>query len=186
MPADKQDIILVQRCLDGDSRAFNNLMNKYKRQVFSLIVRLVKSPADAEDILQDTFIKAYRNLASYDAQYPLLTWLFKIAHNTSIDFLRANKGETVTIHDEENPIELEDTSSSLEEKMEQSSEKELIERMVASVPSPYREVLILRHQQELSYEEIAEAVQIPMGTVKVRLFRGREILKAKLEAAGYG
>lgn len=186
MPADKQDIILVQRCLDGDSRAFNDLMNKYQRQVFSLIFRLVKRPADAEDILQDTFIKAYRSLSAYDARYSLLTWLFKIAHNTSIDFLRANKDETVTIHDEENPIELEDTSPSLEEKMEQLSGKELIKRMVDSVPAPYREVLILRHQQELSYEEIAEAIQIPMGTVKVRLFRGREILKAKLETAGYG
>lgn len=186
MPAEQQDIILVQKCIQGDARAFNELMNRYKRQVYSLILRIVHNPADAEDLAQDTFIKAYRNLAAFDPQYPLLTWLFKIAHNTSIDHLRSCKGSTVTIDDEENPIELEDTAPSLEEKMERESEKALIERMVATVPDPYREVLVLRHQQELSYEEIAEVMQIPVGTVKVRLFRGREILKNKLSAMGYG
>ena len=83
MPADKQDIILVQRCLDGDSRAFNDLMNKYKRQVFSLIFRLVKSPADAEDLLQDTFIKAYRFAA------PLADRFYVIEHGRVIETFAA-------------------------------------------------------------------------------------------------
>jgi len=184
MASPNQDHALVDRCLAGDARAFDELINCYKRQVFALIFRLVRNQTDAEDIAQETFIKAYRNLSSYDPTHPFITWLFKIAHNSAIDFLRARKPESLSIHDEENPLDIEDTQLSLEEKIEASSQQELIEQVLGTLPPLYREILVLRHQQELSYEEIAESLDIPVGTVKIRLFRARDI-KQKLIKLGY-
>ena len=186
MAFENQDQILIDRCLAGDSRAFNDLINRYKRQVFSIIFRLVHNQSDAEDIAQNTFIKAYKSFASYDPSYPFLTWLFKIAHNSAIDFLRAQKPDSLSIHDEENPLDIEDTQISLEEKIEAASQQELIDKVLGTLPPLYREILILRHQQELSYEEIAETLDIPVGTVKIRLFRARDIMKQKLVKLGYG
>ncbi len=186
MASENQDQILIDRCLAGDSRAFNDLINRYKRQVFALIFRLVHNQSDAEDIAQETFIKAYKSFASYDPSYPFLTWLFKIAHNSAIDFLRAQKPDSLSIHDEENPVDIEDTQISLEEKIEAASQQELIDKVLGTLPPLYREVLILRHQQELSYEEISQSLDIPVGTVKVRLFRARDIMKQKLFKLGYG
>ena len=182
----EQDQVLVNKCLAGDSRAFNRLIDLYKRQVFSLILRLVGNQADAEDIAQETFIKAYRGLAGYDPSYPLLTWLFRIAHNSAIDFLRARKPEALSINDDQNPLEVEDPGVNLEERMEASSQHQLIEGVLASLPSLYREILVLRHQQELSYQEIAQSLGIPEGTVKVRLFRARDLMRQKLSRMGYG
>lgn len=184
MASPEKDLILVERCKAGDQRAYNDLINGYKRQIFSLIYRMVGNAADAEDLAQDTFIKAFRSIRLYDSKYPFHTWLFKIAHNTAIDFLRANKHAAMTIDDSENPIEIEDQGPSLEEKAEHFSQKEVIERQLSSLPPPYREILVLRHQQELSYEEIAQTLEIPIGTVKVRLFRAREIMKDKLVKTG--
>ena len=184
MTSREKDQLLVERCKAGDQRAFNDLINGYKRQIFSLIYRMVGNAADAEDLAQDTFIKAFRSIGLYDNKYPFHTWLFKIAHNTSIDFLRVNKHAALTIDDAENPIDIEDQGPSLEEKAEHLSQKELIERQLATLPPPYREILMLRHQQELSYEEISQSLEIPIGTVKVRLFRAREIMKEKLVKTG--
>lgn len=186
MASENQDQILIDRCLAGDSRAFNDLINRYKRQVFSLIFRLVHNQSDVEDIAQETFIKAYKSFESYDPSYPFLTWLFKIAHNSAIDFLRAKKPESLSIHDEENPLDIEATDTSLEERIEASSQQELIEKVLGTLPPLYCEILVLRHQQELSYEEISQSLDIPVGTVKIRLFRARDIMKQKLLKLGYG
>lgn len=186
MSSTNQDQALVERCLTGDARAFDELINRYKRQVFALIYRLIRNQSDAEDVAQETFIKAYRNLSSYDPAHPFLTWLFKIAHNSAIDFLRAQKPESLSIHDDDNPLDIEDTQISLEDKIEASSQQELIEKVLSALPPLYREILVLRHQQELSYEEIAESLSIPVGTVKIRLFRARDIMKQKLVKLGYG
>ncbi|MDI6739806.1 MAG: sigma-70 family RNA polymerase sigma factor [Candidatus Edwardsbacteria bacterium] len=184
MASQKKDFLLVERCKKGDNRAFNDLINGYKRQVYSLIYRMVNNAADAEDLAQETFIKIFRRIGLYDSNFPFHAWLFKIAHNTAIDFLRANKNPALSIDDYDNPIDVEDKSISLEEKTEHLSQKELIERQLAALPPPYKEILILRHQQELSYEEIADTLEIPVGTVKVRLFRAREIMKEKLARTG--
>ncbi|MBU4198702.1 MAG: sigma-70 family RNA polymerase sigma factor [Verrucomicrobia bacterium] len=175
----KTDVLLVQRCRDNDVNAFNDLMERYKRQVFSLIYRLVQNPSDAEDLAQEVFIKVFRNLSSYDPQYAFHTWLFKITHNTTIDFLRKNKTRLVSI--DENSIELEDSEPSPEEHVEIALRSELVDKVLAAVPAPYREVLMLRYQQEMPCAEIAVILGIPESTVKVRLFRARGILKQKLK-----
>lgn len=150
-----------------------------------MILRLVGNQADAEDIAQETFIKAYRGLAGYDPSHPLFTWLFRIAHNSAVDFLQARKPEALSINDDQNPLEVEDPGGNLEERLEASSQHQLIEGVLASLPPLYREILVLRHQQDLSYQEIAQSLGIPDGTVKVRLFRARDLMRQKLSRLGY-
>jgi len=179
------DALLVRQCLDGDNQAFDRLISRNKRQVFSLIYRMIKNPADAEDLAQESFIKAFRNLASYDPSYPFITWLFKIAHNTTIDFLRANKTTILSLDNEESSIQDECFDQSLEESIDSLSDKSMIDKALTTLPPTYREILILRHQQELTYAEIADTLDIPEGTVKIRLFRARNLLKGKLLNLGY-
>jgi RNA polymerase sigma-70 factor (ECF subfamily) len=175
----KTDVLLVQRCLCNDVNAFNDLIERYKRQVFNLIYRLVQNPSDAEDLAQETFIKTFRSLSSYDTQRPFHTWLFKITHNTTIDFQRKNKTRLVSV--DEDSIEIEDAEPSPEERLEIALRSELVEKAIATVPAPYREILILRYQQETPCAEIAVILGIPEGTVKIRLFRARGIMKQKLK-----
>lgn len=175
----KTDVLLVQRCLCNDVNAFNDLIERYKRQVFSLIYHLVQNPSDAEDLAQEVFVKTFRNLSSYDSRYAFHTWLFKITHNTTIDFLRKNKTWLVSV--DEDSIEIEDAEPSPEEHMEIALRSELVEKAIATVPAPYREVLILRYKQEIPCAEIAVILGIPEGTVKIRLFRARSIMKQKLK-----
>lgn len=179
------DAALVRRCLEGDNSAFDKLIDRYKRQVFSVIYQMVRNPADAEDIAQDAFIKAYRALSSYNDCYPFITWLFKIAHNAAIDHLRASKTQLLSLDIEESPLESECSDQSLMESADALSDKALLDKALAALPPVYREILALRHQQEFSYTEISEALGIPEGTVKIRLFRARNLLKEKMLAIGY-
>jgi RNA polymerase sigma-70 factor (ECF subfamily) len=142
---------------------------------------MVQNPADAEDLAQESFLKAFKSLRSYDPSRPFLTWLFKITHNTTIDFLRAKKPQALSIHDEDNPIDLEDSRESPEELLETASQKERVEKLLDSLPLLYRQVLVLRHMEELDYREIGRIIGIPEGTVKIRLFRARELMLKKLE-----
>jgi RNA polymerase sigma-70 factor (ECF subfamily) len=185
MAFEQDDSILVGRCLSGDNSAFDRLISRYKRQVFSVIYRMVRNPADAEDLAQDTFIKAYRALSAYDPKYPFITWLFKIAHNTAIDHLRANKTQLVSMDDEDSPVEDECADEKLMDSIDGLSDKSMIEKALSALPATYREILSLRHQQEFSYAEISQTLGIPEGTVKIRLFRARNMMKDKMLALGY-
>jgi len=185
MPHNPDDALLVSLCLKGEAWAFNRLMDRYKRQVFSLILRMVKNRDDAEDLSQETFIKAYRHLSAYDAKYPFITWLFNIAHNCTIDFFRAHKTELLSLDDEDSPVEDECADQKLLESIDALSDGPMIEKALETLPPQYREILILRHQQELSYQEISQALDLPEGTVKIRLFRARNLLKNKLLDMGW-
>jgi RNA polymerase sigma-70 factor, ECF subfamily len=181
MAQPQDDHELVQLCLRNEPEAFGRLLDKYKNRVFSLIYRMVQNPSDAEDLAQESFLKAFRNLRSYDPSRPFLTWLFKITHNTTIDFLRAKKPQALSLHDDKNPIDLEDLRESPEKTLENASQRKKIEGLLAALPPFYRQVLILRHQEELEYKEIAKILGIPEGTVKIRLYRARDILRKKLD-----
>ncbi len=183
MTRHEEDLIAVRRCLNQEPAAFRELVERYKNQIFSLIFRLVRNPSDAEDLSQETFIKAFKNLASYDANRPFITWLFKIAHNASLDFLRAKKPEAISIDEEEVGV-YPDSSASIEKELESVLQREFLDRILASLPPLYQEALILRHKEGLDLKEIAQVLQIPEGTVKIRLFRAREALKKKLESFG--
>ncbi len=177
------DYDAVARARQGDESAYAELLSRYRDRVFTFLLRVAGDPTDAEDLAQETFLKAFTSFDLYDASRPLISWLFKIAHNTAYDHLRARR-IAVSLDDEEGVLELADDAAGPEESASASFNSELIERAFAALPPAYREVMLLRHKEELEYSQIAEITGLPEGTVKIRLFRGRDLLKGKLEALG--
>jgi RNA polymerase sigma-70 factor (ECF subfamily) len=148
---------------------------------------MVKDKAQAEDLTQETFIKAFRALASFNSDYAFSTWLYKIAANNCIDFFRKRKLATTSL---DAPIKAKDGDLQRDfPTYELGPESELISKeqtsqiqiAIDSLPAKYKQAIILRHSQDKSYEEIAEELRIPLGTVKVRIFRAREMLKARMK-----
>lgn len=180
IPSD--DARLVEACLKSDPAAFEAILDLYKGPVYGLLLRLVRGAEDAEDLAQETFLKALRNLSSYDPSRPLLTWLFRIAHNAAVDFLRAKKPESLSLEDEESPLQISDTRLSLDKAAESRFRAEFLERRLSELPPLYREVLLMRHQEDMDYRQIGEVLGLAEGTVKIRLFRAREKLKEALLA----
>lgn len=180
------DRSLVRRCLAGEEAACERVLDLYRDRVFNLLCRLTQNPSDAEDLAQEAFLKAFRNLDRYDPSRPLLSWLFAIAHNTAMDFHRSRRPALVSLDAAEEPLELPDRTPGVESEVEASFRGQAIELALSGLPPLYREILVLRHQEELGYDEIGRILGLPSGTVKNRLFRAREKLKAGLEAAGMG
>jgi RNA polymerase sigma-70 factor (ECF subfamily) len=174
------DLLWIRRCLSGDQEAFGVLLDRYKNQIFTLILRIVPNSSDAEDLAQDAFLKAFRKLEFYDPAYPFITWLFKIAHNTALDFLKARSPALISIEDDESALQIEGAEISVEEKIVSALRAEQVEKALASLPPLYREILILRHHEGLDYDSMAQVLQIPEGTVKIRLFRARNLMQEKL------
>ncbi len=173
------DIEIVKEVLQGRSEAFRELVSRYKRAVYSLCYRMVQNNEEAEDLSQEVFIKVYQYLGKYDEDYKFSTWILKIATNTSIDYLRKKKVDTVPL---EEGIESKQEMASAESIYFHQSNKALIEKMIKELPEEYRLLIILYHQQGLSYKEIADNVNIPMSKVKNRLHRARNILKEQLKS----
>ncbi|MBI4669052.1 MAG: sigma-70 family RNA polymerase sigma factor [Elusimicrobia bacterium] len=171
------DSEIIRQCLGGRPQAFAGLVSRYKNQVFSLIRRLIDNPTDAEDVAQETFIKAYKGLASFDPARSFASWLFAIAHHAAIDFLRARKPRAISI-DEEGFVEPAEASPALDVLTGQALRQDAIVELFSSLPPLYREILFLRHKEMLDYKEIADVLNLPAGTVKIRLFRARQMLRA--------
>ncbi|MFA5138095.1 MAG: RNA polymerase sigma factor [Elusimicrobiota bacterium] len=184
MPADPQDLSAVQRCLRGETAVFSELLGRYKLRVFSYLLRVVRNPSDAEDLAQETFLKAYSKLGSYDPAHPFLTWLFRIAHNCAVDLLRRRRPEEFSLEDEEEPLETADPAADPERRAESASTRESVDHALAGLPAPYREALILRHREGLDYRSMAGVLGVPEGTVKIRIFRGRDLLRKRLSEMG--
>jgi len=183
---------LVRAALAGSQEAFRELVARFERPVFGLIVRMVGDPETAEDLAQEVFVKAYRALASYDPSRKLSSWLFKIAHNATIDHLRRSAPETVPLaSDEEEGGNLLATladagTESPAAAAERRAMARALERAIRDLRPDYREAVVLRYVEGLSYEEIAEALEQPLGTVKTNLHRARKQLATALAAAGWG
>jgi RNA polymerase sigma-70 factor (ECF subfamily) len=155
---------LVQRCLAGDERAYRELIERYERQVYSVAMRMVRVSEDAEDLTQETFVRMFKALDRYDPARPFPAWLF-----------RSEPGS-----DEERVVEFADPGPGPEELAERREEQQSADRLIGSLPEHYRIVVVLRHHQGLSYEEISEALRLPLGTVKARIHRARALLKERL------
>jgi RNA polymerase sigma-W factor len=182
---------LIHRALDGDDQAFDELMQRYHQSVYNLVYRMIESPQEAEDIVQETFIKAFNALASFNEEYAFSTWLFKIATNHCIDTLRKRKLRTFSL---DTPIQTKDgavsrdyadESYSPERSTISNEHTSMILDAVEDLPEKYRVVINMRHHEDRSYEEISEILDIPIGTVKARIFRARELLKKILKDKGY-
>ena len=180
------DRALVARILGGDRDRFTELVRRYEKRVINYVYRIIHRYGDAHDLAQDIFVKVYLALDRYDSKYQFSTWLFRIAQNASIDALRKKSVAEVPMtrpSDDETQKEREfaDDGISPYRALKNKQLGAAIEKAVANLPPDYRELIRLRHFAELSYEEIASMKKLPLGTVKNKLFRARNLLKSELD-----
>jgi RNA polymerase sigma-70 factor, ECF subfamily len=182
------DRALVERILGGDRDRFSELVSRYEKRVINYVYRIIHRYEDAHDLTQDIFVKVYLALDRYDPKYQFSTWLFRIAQNSSIDALRKKTISEVPLtrssDDESGTKEREfaDDGISPYRALKNKELSAAIDKAVAKLPSDYRELIQLRHFAELSYEEIASMKRLPLGTVKNKLFRARNLLKEALDS----
>lgn len=178
----KQNSELILRAQKQEQSAFSEILKSYSRAVYQVIYRMVKNQEDAEDIMIETFTKAFKNIERYQFDYNFSTWIFRIATNNSIDFLRKKKLQTVSIHqnlsDDENAyyFEIADKELNPQELAIQKQKIEILRTFVNKIPDKYQLLIELRYFKELSYQEIADELELPIGTVKAQLHRGRDLL----------
>lgn len=181
------DAEIVGRCLSGDEEAYRILVQRYERPIYSLIHRLVPSSEDVRDLTQETFVKIFRSLDQFDMSRSFSSWVFKIASNQTIDFLRRRRLKTVSMEPNEQterrPLQIEDDRPRPDENLATTSRREHLESLMRQLAPHYRLVVELRYGQERSYDEIAEILDLPLGTVKARLHRAHHQLRAWLDGA---
>lgn len=184
MGATDQEV--VEAVLAGEQHRFGELVGRYQGAIVNYVYRMLGQYEDAVDLSQDVFVKAYTALHSYQPKYPFSAWLFRIARNAAIDEIRRRRLTLVSIDEplqtQEGSLERELASDNPgpEQTLLDGEARGLIDRALAGLPDKYREPLVLRHAADMSYEEIAEALELPLGTVKTRIFRGREALREAL------
>ncbi|MBC8146005.1 MAG: sigma-70 family RNA polymerase sigma factor [bacterium] len=179
---------MIGRALQGEEAAYAKLRNKYWRPLHAMLSRMIHNTHDAEDLTQEAFIKAFHSLHSYNPEYAFSTWLYKIASNNCIDYLRKRRLQTVSMHspvrlrDGEVQMELRDPDAALPDVHMTSAERTaILTEAVKNLPEKYRKVIELRHTHELEYADIAEKLDLPLGTVKAHLFRARALLLKRLK-----
>lgn len=181
------DIELIKQALEGDQQAYYEILKKYRAPLYNLLYRMVRNKMETEDLVQEAFIKAFSSLASYNDDYAFSTWLYKIAINNCIDFFRKKKLKTFPIdrpiesRDGDIKRELPDVSYRPDRDLLTKEKDKLIEDAIQNLPEKYRTAIVLRHHEDKSYEEISVIMRIPLGTVKARIFRAREMLKKQLK-----
>lgn len=189
--ANLPDADLVARALEGREEAYRELIRRYERPVFSLIYRMVRDREQAEDLAQETFIKVLNNIEKYSPEFKFSSWILKIANNLAIDALRRRRLDTISIDGAANAssaAEVEATSIELadgsETALDELANKELgsaIEQAIAKLRPMYRSCILMRHVDGRSYEEIAQLLDLPLGTVKTYIHRARHELRTALE-----
>jgi len=181
-PEHPEDAVLVRKAQQGDMDAFESLVRKYQQRVYALCRRLTGAHQSADDLAQETFIKAYYALERFDTQWPLYPWLRRIALNTGLNYLKARKRERPllegTLGGRRTPFSA--PADGPEEQLERAEFEARFERAVASLPADQRSVFVLRFQESMSYEEISRTLDLPIGTVMSRLNRARQKLKSLL------
>jgi RNA polymerase sigma-70 factor (ECF subfamily) len=181
-----EDSQLIKEALGGDDAAYTRLMNKYHDAIFSFIFRMVHDREQVEDLTQEAFIKAFGSLKNFNEEFAFSTWLYKIATNNSIDFIRKRKLQMFSIDkpieskDSDYTFELPDDSSEADKELISDQRAVMLKSAIDQLPEKYRRVIMLRHSDERSYEEIADMLKLPIGTVKAHIFRARELLYKQL------
>ncbi len=179
---------LVVTAVAGREASFEELVRRYQRPIASYVYRMVGDYDAALDLTQEVFIKVYNSLSRYRSEFKFSTWIYKIAHNAAIDHLRRHsvRDQVLLTRDENNQPEISIESRRLtpEQESEREERRSEIESVVHALPAAYRELIVLRHSHDLSYDEIAEVTGLPLGTVKNRLFRAREAMRDLLVPRG--
>jgi RNA polymerase sigma-70 factor, ECF subfamily len=184
------DCDLVTRAIAGREDGFEELVRRYQRPIAAYVYRMVGDYEAALDLTQEVFIKVYASLARYRSEYKFSTWIYKIAHNAAVDHLRRHSTREQALAQvnqadgEQYELPIESGRLSPEQESEKAERRAEIETVVRALPAAYRELIVLRHSHDLSYDEIAEVMGLPLGTVKNRLFRAREIMRQQFVQRG--
>ena len=183
----KRDYELVRLARDnGDQKAYADLLESYREPVYYMLLKMTRSTMDADDLTIEAFGKAFKSLSEYSPEYAFSTWLFRIATNNCIDFIRKNRNQTVSMDGERDngqknaDFELRNMASestSPEEQMISDQQKIYIRNIVSKLKPSYRKLVEMRYFDELSYDEIAQIMNMPLGSVKAKLFRARILLQ---------
>jgi RNA polymerase sigma-70 factor (ECF subfamily) len=183
------DCELITCPIDGRADGFEELVRRYQRPITSYIFRMVGNYESSLDVTQEVFIKVYNSLTKYSPEYKFSTWLYRIAHNAAVDHLRRNSVnvQSLEVENSEGTFELqiESRGATPEQEHERSEWRTEIEAVVRCLPPAYRDLILLRHARDLSYDEIAEVTALPLGTVKNRLFRAREMMRDMFIERGF-
>ncbi|HTG92623.1 MAG TPA: sigma-70 family RNA polymerase sigma factor [Pyrinomonadaceae bacterium] len=186
--ASANDSDLVATAINGQEGSFEELVRRYQRPISAYVYRMVGNYESALDLTQEIFIKVYASLRRYRSEFKFSTWIYKIAHNAAVDHLRrSSTREQSLIHGSEGDqfeLPIESRRLSPEQESERKERRIEIESVVRALPANYRELIILRHSQDLTYEEIVEVTGLPLGTVKNRLFRAREMMRQQFVIRG--
>lgn len=188
----QRDFDIIERAHNGDQMAFTQLLDLYRDSIYFLVLKMVNSSEYAEDLTIEVFGKAFSNLKQYQPNYAFSTWLYRIATNNCIDFIRKQRISTTSIDNsfddgegDKMYIQIEDKGLNPEEKAIKKQKNKYLKEVVKKLKPHYRKLIELRYFKELSYEEIADELEMPLGTVKAQLFRAREFL-AKLLSNNQG
>ena len=183
--ADRELVATAAQGLEG---GFEELVRRYQRPISAYVYRMVGDYDCALDLTQEIFIKIYASLSRYRPEFKFSTWIYKIAHNAAIDHLRRNAGRERSLgngtESEPQQLTLESKGLSPEQQSERAERRLEIESVIRLLPTAYRELIVLRHSQDLTYEEIVEVTGLPLGTVKNRLFRAREMMRQQFLLRG--
>lgn len=184
-----EDMEIIRKATSGDEKAYAKLMNRYRKSVFYLILKMVNNKEDAEDLTLEAFTKAFKSLENFNPEFAFSTWLFRIATNNCIDFIRRQKMKMFSLDTPSEPSE-EDSpkqillkdNKPLPDDLAAIKQKEIFLRSVVNtLPDMYRTLIELRYYQEYTYEEIAKLLDMPLGTVKAQLHRARELVLKAIE-----
>jgi RNA polymerase sigma-70 factor, ECF subfamily len=175
---ESDDLAIVKQCQNGDRRAFEVLVEKYQKPMFNVALRMTRNYSDAEDIAQATFLKAFEKIASFDHQYKFFSWLYRIAMNESLNHVNQRKQV------EELSEDISSDEKSAEESYDEDQTSRSVQDALMELKADYRAVVVLKHLQGLSYDEISKILDIPETKVKSRLFTARLMLKDVLIAKG--
>jgi RNA polymerase sigma-70 factor, ECF subfamily len=177
--AEQDDLQLIAASKGGDQDAFAQLVQRYQRRVFNLVYRMLQQYEEANETTQETFLAAWQGLPAFRGDARFATWLYRIAYNCSLKQLEQRKRDKalqVALEAEQDDAKLVDTE------MDVRDRQALVREHLSHLPTKYRIVLILRHLQDMTYEEMAEILTMPIGTIKTHLFRARNLLKERLQA----
>lgn len=178
----KNDFKLVSRAREGDQKAYADLMHRYKDSIYFMALKMVNNKEDAMDLTVETFAKAFEKLDKYQPEFAFSTWLFRVGTNNCIDFIRKKKLNTTSMSGmidddgDERPLQIKSDTLNPEEVSMKKEQSQTLKILIDSLPARYRNLIVLRYFDELSYEEIAEQLDLPLGTVKAQLFRARYLL----------
>jgi RNA polymerase sigma-70 factor (ECF subfamily) len=185
-PIEREDAQLVTASKNGDQDAFSLLVQRYQRRVFNLVFRMLQNYEEASEITQETFFAAWQGLRSFRGEARFSTWLYRIAYNCALKQLELRKRDQALNQALQSEQALETADEGHTAHLAILDNQEMVQEQLSQLPPKYRIVLILRHLQDMTYEEMAEVLVMPVGTIKTHLFRARNLLKERLQAFEYG